>query len=327
MNHATEFLVKHGAPVLLAAVFIEQMGLPLPSLPWMLAAGALAATGRFNFLLGLLIVLAGCLAGDLFWFYLGRRRGRQVMRLLCRITIEPDSCVRRTENMFTRYGMWGVMVSKFVPGLSTMAPPLAGMSGSPVRKFIAADGLGSLIYGTVFLGVGFLFNNQIEKIADAVANVGGSALAVLLGLIVLYVAYKYFRRRLVLRELKMARITPAEVHERQAAGENFAIIDLRSAADLEQDPALISGAVRMEVKEVNQRVAEIPRDRDVILYCSCPNEVTSAKVALLLRQRGIKRVRPLLGGIDAWREQQLPLDLFPAKPPQGAEKVASPRAP
>jgi membrane protein DedA with SNARE-associated domain/rhodanese-related sulfurtransferase len=312
MNQTTEFLVKHGAPVLLAAVFVEQIGLPLPSLPWMLAAGALAATGQFNLLAGILIVVTACVTADVFWFYLGRRRGKQVMNFLCRITIEPDSCVRRTENMFTRYGLWGVLVAKFVPGLNTMAPPLAGMSGVNAGRFVITDAMGSLLYGTCFIGLGFLFKNEIEKITGAIADVGGSALMLVIGLAALYVGYKYWRRRLVLRELRMARITAAELREKQTAGEDPLILDLRSSAERQRDPALILGAQPFEVSEVDKRLPEIPRDRDIIVYCSCPNEVTSARVALLLRRRGFTRVRPLLGGIDAWRENDYPVQVLTA---------------
>jgi membrane protein DedA with SNARE-associated domain/rhodanese-related sulfurtransferase len=307
MTDANTFLIKHGAPVLLIAVFVEQMGLPLPSLPWMLAAGALSATGEFNLPFGIGIVVIACVTADIFWFCLGRYRGRQVMNFLCRITIEPDSCVRRTENMFTRYGMWAVVVAKFVPGLNTMAPPLAGMSGVNAGRFIATDAIGSLLYGSCFIVLGFLFKDEIEKVTAAIASIGGSALALVAGLVAFYLGYKYLRRRLVLRELRMARITAAELREKQAAGEDLVILDLRSDAELEQDPSLIPGAMRAGVGDLEKWHHEIPRDCDVIVYCSCPNEVTSARVALLLRRKGITRVRPLLGGIDAWRENDYPL--------------------
>lgn len=322
MTQTSDFLLRHGAPVLMAAVFVEQMGLPLPALPWILAAGALAATGKFNFALGIFIIVAACLVADTFWFYLGRYRGRQVMGLLCRITLEPDSCVRRTENMFTRYGLWGVLAAKFVPGLNTMAPPLAGMSGVKAGRFLLADGFGALLYGSSILGAGFIFKNQIEQIAAMMANIGGSALMLVLGLVVLYLGYKYFRRRLVLRELRMARITAAELREKQTAGENLVILDLRSKMERERDPVLILGATPLGMGEVESRHQEIPRDRDIILYCSCPNEVTSAKVAIALRRKGITRVRPLLGGLDAWRDSDYPLQQASSAPPAPVKQEA-----
>jgi membrane protein DedA with SNARE-associated domain/rhodanese-related sulfurtransferase len=307
MSATTEFLLKHGVPFLFAAVFLEQLGLPLPSLPWLLVAGALTADGKFNPLLGIAATVVACLMADGLWFNLGRHHGSQVMRFLCRISLEPDSCVRRTQNLFTRFGMRGVIVAKFVPGLNTMAPPLAGMSGVGAGRFFLFDGIGSLLYGSCFLGLGFLFSNQIEQIAAALAQIGGGAAGLIAGLAAFYLGAKYWRRRRVLHELHMARITVDELHQKQAAGESLVILDLRSAAELAQDPSLILGALHFGMDEVESRHREIPRDRDVIVYCSCPNEVTSARVALLLRKKGFTRVRPLLGGIDAWRKVNYPM--------------------
>ena len=157
--------------------------------------------------------------------------------------------------------------------------------------------------------MGVLFSHQLEQVIDALASLGGGALAVVAGLAALYIGYKYFQRHRLLRELRMARITVDELHQKQEAGENLMILDLRSHSELEQNPALIRGALHMTMDEVEQRQQEIPRDRDIILYCSCPNEVSSARVALLLHRKGISRVRPLLGGIDAWRERNYPTEL------------------
>jgi membrane protein DedA with SNARE-associated domain/rhodanese-related sulfurtransferase len=309
MIEPSQFLIKHGAPFLFATIFLEQIGLPLPALPWLLVAGALSATGKFNPIVAGCIVVLACAPADALWFYLGRYRGSQVMGFLCRISLEPDSCVRRTQNLFSRYGLRGVMISKFVPGLNTMAAPLAGMSGVKASRFLLADAIGSLLYGTCFIGLGFIFCNQIQKLATTIAQVGGSALLLIVALVAIYLAYKYWRRQRVLRELRMARITVEELHERQAAGENFIIVDLRSAGELQQNPGLIQGAIHLLITEVETRYQEIPHDREVILYCSCPNEITSAKAALLLRRKGITRVRPLLGGIDAWKELNYPLEV------------------
>ncbi len=308
MNETLEFLVRHGTAVVFAAVFIEQMGIPLPAAPWLLAAGALAATGQLNWFVALSAATLGSLLADLIWFYSGRYRGQRVLRFLCRISLEPDSCVRRTQDVFTRYGMRGVIVAKFIPGLSTLAPPLAGSSGVRASRFFFFDGLGSLLYGGCFILLGVLFSRQFEQIIGALASLGNGAVGVVIGLVALYIGYKYFQRRKLLNELRMARITVDELHRMLEAGENPIVLDLRSHAALEQDPSLIRGAVHMTVDDVQTRHEEIPRDRDIILYCSCPNEVSSARVALLLRRKGILRVRPLLGGFDAWRERNFPTE-------------------
>ena len=312
MNQTLEFLVRHGVAVLFVTVFVEQIGLPLPAAPWLLAAGALAGAGKMNWFVALATVTIGSLLADLIWFYLGRYRGLRILNLLCRISLEPDSCVRRTQNLFTRHGMRGVVAAKFIPGLSTLAPPLAGSSGVSAPRFIFYDGLGSLLYGAAFMLAGFLFTHQLEQVFAALAGLGRGALGLVAGMAVLYLGWKYFQRRRLLGELRMARITVDELHQKQQAGENPVILDLRSLGEVEQNPLLIQGALHMTMEEVQLREPEIPRDRDIILYCSCPNEVTSARVALLLRRKGIQRVRPLLGGIDAWRERNYPTTQRPA---------------
>ncbi|HXP62396.1 MAG TPA: DedA family protein/thiosulfate sulfurtransferase GlpE [Dongiaceae bacterium] len=314
MNETTQFLVSHGLPLVFAAVFLDQIGLPLPAIPWLLAAGALSATGKLSAFLALGITLLACLLADTLWFYLGRYRGHRVLGLLCRISLEPDSCVRRTQNLYTRYGLRGVVLAKFVPGLSTVAPPLAGMSGVKAGRFLLADGAGSLLYGGCFILLGYLFTNQIQQLAAALAGMAGNAVSLVLGLGIIYIGFKFYQRQRILRELRTARITVAELRQRQEAGEKLTIIDLRPSEELILDPSLIPGAVHLRVDEVEHRHQEIPRDREVVVHCSCPNEVSSARVALLLQRKGITRVRPLLGGIDAWRELKYPLEPLAGQP-------------
>lgn len=309
MNETLDFLVRHGAAVLFAAVFVEQMGIPLPAAPWLLAAGALSMDGRMNWLGVISAAAVGSILADMIWFYLGRHGGQRVLNLLCRISLEPDSCVRRTQNLFTRFGMRGIVAAKFIPGLSTLAPPMAGGSGLNAGKFLFFDALGSLLYVGCFVLVGVLFSHQLEQILGALASLGRSALGLVIGLVGLYLGYKYFQRRRLLNELRMARITADELHQKQEAGENLLVLDLRSHSELEQDPSLVRGALHMSLDEVPLHLHEIPRDRDIILYCSCPNEVSSARTALLLHRNGIVRVRPLLGGIDAWRKRNYPTDV------------------
>jgi membrane protein DedA with SNARE-associated domain/rhodanese-related sulfurtransferase len=311
MNEILEFLVRHGAVVLFAAAFAEQIGIPLPAAPWLLAAGALAAADKINLPLALSAAALGSLLADLIWFYLGRNYGNRVLGFICRISLEPDSCARRTQNLYRRYGMPGVAVAKFIPGLSTLAPPLAGNSGASTSQFILFDGLSSLLYGGCFILVGVLFGNQLEQVFTALNGLGRSASGVLVGVAACYIGYKYYKRQRLLNELRMTKITVDELHQKLEAGEKPIILDLRSLAELEQNPSVIQGARHTSADEIeNRRFEEIPRDRDIILYCSCPNEVSSALAALQLRRKGIVRVRPLLGGIDAWRERNYPTELW-----------------
>jgi membrane protein DedA with SNARE-associated domain/rhodanese-related sulfurtransferase len=269
----------------------------------------LIGAGKMNWAVALGSAAIGSLLADLIWFYLGRYYGNRVLGLLCRISLEPDTCVRRTQGVFTRYGVKGVVAAKFIPGLSTLAPPLAGSSGVSIFRFLLFDGGGSLLYVGTFMFVGFLFSHQLEQVIAALASLGNGALAVVGGLAALYIGYKYYQRRRLLHELRMARITVDELHQKQEAGESVTILDLRGHDELEENPALIRGAMHMTMDEVERRLQEIPRDQDIILYCSCPNEVSSARVALRLQRKGISRVRPLLGGIDAWKERNFPTEL------------------
>ena len=303
MSDTTHFLIAHGLPIIFAVVLLNQMGVPIPAVPWLLAAGALTADGKFNWVMGLGLSIVACLTGDFFWFYLGRYRGTQVLGFLCRLSLEPDSCVRRTVNVFTKYGWRGIIVAKFLPGMSTVTPPLAGMSQMPASRFLMIDGLASLLYSGGFLLVGFLFSHQIIQIGSAIAQIGGDA-ALLLGIcIIIYLAYKFWQRQRLLKELNIAKISVDELGKMLDAGQNPLILDIRSVIELEQSPDIIRGAVHVDMANLDKEDHhEISRDREIVVYCDCPNEESSSKMALMLRKKGFTRVRPLLGGIEAWRK-------------------------
>jgi membrane protein DedA with SNARE-associated domain len=196
MTEASQFLSSYGLPLVFAAVFLEQMGLPLPALPCLVGAGALAATGKFNLPLGLGVTVTACLAADAIWFYVGRYRGNQVLSLFCRVFFKSNSCVRRLQNVFEKYGLRSVLLAKFLPGsISTVAPPLAGMSGMSAGLFLLMDGAGSLLYGASSLGLGYLFSHQVGQISAGIARIGGVTLSLIIGAALLYVAYKYWQRK------------------------------------------------------------------------------------------------------------------------------------
>jgi membrane protein DedA with SNARE-associated domain/rhodanese-related sulfurtransferase len=303
MSGLIEFLIAYGLPLLFVAILVEQLGLPLPAVPWLLAVGSLSANAKFSAPAGIAVAAIACLIADLTWFYLGRNHGNRLLGLLCRISLEPDSCVRRTENAFTRYGLRTLLVSKFIPGLNTVAAPLAGASKVSARRFLLFDATGSIIYASCYILLGYFFRNQLEQIAAALAGLGKSALLLLASLVVAYLAFKLWRRQLLLRELRMTRITVAELRQKLDAGENPLIFDLRADSG-DGEELIIPGAVRISMDELGKST-DIPRDRDIIVYCACPNEISAARVALKLRQNGFTRVRPLKGGIDAWREHHV----------------------
>jgi membrane protein DedA with SNARE-associated domain/rhodanese-related sulfurtransferase len=307
MNDLTQFLIHYGELVLFVVVLAEQVGLPIPAVPVLLAAGALAGAGKMSLLLVISLALVACLMGDLLWYYLGRYRGARVLGLLCRISLEPDSCVRRTENFFVSYGTKSLLIAKFLPGLSTVTPALAGLFKISIGQFLLYNGLGALLWVLAFIVPGYLFSNQIEHLADYAEQFGSSVLVLAVAALALYIMYKYVNRIRLLRELRVARITVDELKQMMDAGCELMIVDLRGPVDRAADPYTIPGSLQIAVEELELRHHEIPRDRDVILYCACPNEVTSAKMAVLLKRRGIKRVRPLVGGVDSWRANNYPV--------------------
>jgi len=268
MHSTLEFLIKHGYMVLLGWVFAEQIGLPVPSLPMMLAAGALAGSGQISFWTCLLFITVAALSADSIWYVLGKVKGIRILQFLCKISLEPDSCVRRTEGIFSKQGARSLLLAKFIPGLGTVAPPLAGIFHMRARKFLLYDGLGSLIWGLSILGAGYIFSNQIERIAERAARLGGWLAVIIIGAIVGYVAWKYAARQKFLRELRIGRITPEELKIKIDAAEDLVIVDLRHSMDFEADPETIPGAFRMDAKELEEKNDRLPRDREVILYCT-----------------------------------------------------------
>jgi membrane protein DedA with SNARE-associated domain/rhodanese-related sulfurtransferase len=289
-------------------VFAEQIGLPLPAVPFLLAAGALVGVGKMSLGAAVGLSVIACLIGDQIWYELGRHRGRRVLDLLCRISLEPDSCVRRTENFFVRHGARSLLIVKFIPGLSTLAPALSGLFKIGIPRFLFYNSLGALIWTASFVGLGYLFSNQLERVASQVAHLGAVLALLLVGSLVGYVVYKFIHRQRLLRELRIARITVDELKQMMDAGEKVTIVDLRQPLDIVAAPYWIPGAIRISVEDLEHRHHEIDRDRDVILYCACPNEVTSARMALLLRKKGIAKVRPLAGGVEAWRDRNFQVE-------------------
>jgi membrane protein DedA with SNARE-associated domain len=249
-------------------VFAEQIGLPIPSIPLLLAAGALAGTGHLSFFASLFYVMFAAVAADSIWYQLGRRKGIRILQLLCKISLEPDSCVRRTEGVFSKQGARSLLLAKFLPGLSTVAPPLAGIFHMRPRRFLFYDAVGSLLWAGTFLGLGYIFSGQIERVAEYLASFGGWLLVLILGALAVYIAYKFVGRQRFLRELRIARITVEELKEKLDSGEELIIVDLRHSMDFEADPETIPGAFRMDAKELEQKNDRLPRDREVILYCT-----------------------------------------------------------
>jgi len=268
MHRTLEFLIKHGYAVLLAWVFVEQLGVPVPSMPVVLAAGALAGAGRLSFWGSLALIAMAAIAADSIWYLLGKIKGIRILQLLCKISLEPDSCVRRTEGLFAKQGARSLLLAKFVPGLNTVAPPLAGIFHMRARKFLLFDAMGSLLWGLSILGAGYVFSEQIESIAEYAERLGSWLAVLAIGALAAYILRKWYARQKFLRDLRIARITPEELKTKLDSREQIVVVDLRHSIDFEADPETIPGAFHIDAKELEEHSDRLPHDREVVLYCT-----------------------------------------------------------
>lgn len=327
MEHVLLFVEKHGNAVVFAVVFLDQLGMPIPTIPILLAFGALAGSGGLDPLASLAVATVACLCADFAWFQLGRWKGTRVLGWLCRIALEPDSCISSTRELFARHGVKSLLVAKFVPGFDTVAPPLAGLLGVRVPTFLLWSTGGALLWLLAFGGLGFVFSDSLDALARAADRMGGTLTLVVLALTAAYVGWKYLGRRQLLRRLRMERISADELHALLEAGRTpVVVVDARSPAAIDEQPFVIPGAVHLTLAEVEARPPDVAREREIVVYCSCPNEVSSARVALKLKRLGYARVRPLEGGIEAWRARKFEIVARAETEENGQPLVAPPPA-
>jgi membrane protein DedA with SNARE-associated domain/rhodanese-related sulfurtransferase len=307
----THILVTYGYALLFTWVLIEQLGVPLPATPVLLAAGALSAERQLSLPLAFAFGFSACLLSDATWFVIGRRYGHHVLNLLCRMSLEPTICVRRTQLQLGRRRRATLLFAKFVPGLAMLSAPVAGQSGMAFPEFIVFDAAGSAIWIATLLAAGRIFGDALERDPTLLSLVGRFSGALLAGAILAILLGRIYRRNRLLRQLAASRLEPEELRNQLAAGEDVYIVDLRHPVEQLTDPFTLPGAVRVSPDDLAARVHEIPRDRDVILYCTCPNEESSAHTALKLHKLGVERVRPLRGGYSEWKRLGFPMDAIP----------------
>ncbi len=267
MAELTQILADYGYVLIFVSVFLDQAGVPLPAPPLLLVAGAMAGSGELELPLTIAAATAGSLPSDLLWYGLGRRRGSSILRLLCRFSIEPDSCVRSSENIFERHGPRSLLVVKFIPGLQTAAPPLAGVFGMPLWRFLAYDGAGAVIWSATFLLLGFAFHDQVAQLLQRAEDFGGQAVGLLAAIFVAYLLVKFVNRQLFLRSLRVARVSP-ENAKQLIETQQVSVVDLRHPMQRRSEPRTLPGAISIGIDEIEDRHEEIPRDRDVILFCT-----------------------------------------------------------
>ena len=283
-------------------VLLNQIGLPVPVVPTLIVAGAVAVAAGGQMLLLTLFFwsVIACLVADCGWYLVGQQYGIRVLKTLCKVSLEPDSCVSQTQTRFERWGINSLVIAKFVPGLSIIAPPMAGAMRIGWLRFIFLSACAAVLWVGVGLGAGMLFKSQIAQLLEHVSAIGSAAGVGVVILLAAYIAFKWWERSRFYKVLRMARISVADLYELIQAGASPLIIDVRSVTARELEPRWIPGALHVPLQDVARQLKELPRDRDIILYCTCPSEASAARVAKVLMNHGFKRVRPLQGGLDAW---------------------------
>ena len=291
--------------VLWLNTLLHELGVPVPMTPTALVAGARAVTGTVSPLLLIVMIIAGMVIGNAAWFAAGRRYGSAVLKLLCRVSISPDTCVARTEGTFGRWGWSALVIGRFLPGVTLVAPPLAGALGMKWSTFLALTVAGSALFGLVVVGAGMLLYEQIDFVLQQLVIFGWEAVGILTVLLALYIGWRWWRRRIALA-IGVPRIDVQELRALIDAGEPIELIDVRGRNANQLDQRQIPGAVVMHLDEIEAGRFVAARDRQIIVYCSCPNEASAAKAVQLLHKHGYLRARPLRGGLDAWMASERP---------------------
>lgn len=289
-------------------VLLAQAGLPIPAAPVLLLAGAVAARDPVWGAESFLLAAVACTAGDLSWYCAGRLHGNRILRLLCRLSLSPDTCVSQAHRGFERWGRKAIVIAKFVPGLSILAPPLAGALRMKGTEFLALSLLGSSLWAGTYLALGALAAPAILQLLPWAAQQGGKAVLVALGLLTGYILIKWLERRRLIASLRTARIEPAELYALLHGGSAPVVLDVRTQTARALDPRTIPSSVHVPPGEAQAQLASIARQREVVVYCNCPNDASAARVAKLLMDQGFTRVRPLRGGLDGWVEAGYPVE-------------------
>ena len=299
MDHLITLIEHYGLALVFVNVLLLQAGLPVPAYPTLIVTGALAARSPYT-LPGLVATaVAASVIADLGWYLVGRRLGGRVLKTLCRISLSPDSCVRQTESIFTRWGARSLTVAKFIPGFASVATAMAGIVRLSPWRFLVFDAIGAALWSGVAIALGYIFRNAVNDVLDVLAAMGRIGLALVVAAFVGYVIMKWVQRQRFIRQLKMDRMTVDELRELFDAGTPTTVVDVRSPLS-QAATGRIPGAITVNVTNMPLELLAVPLTNEVVVYCACPNEASAVKVAQALKQRGFQRVRPLAGGIDAW---------------------------
>lgn len=268
MEEMTGLLAQHGLLLVFVNVLLTQSGVPVPAAPLLVVAGAFVGEGKIALVPLILASVVASLIGDTLWYFAGRRYGYRVLRTLCRITIEPDSCVKQTENIFERWGAPSLMVAKYVPGFSTVAPPLAGTMQLGLAPFLAYSTIAAVLWAGLPIALGAIFHAEVESALEWLENMGAGAAAVIAVVVLLYIGIKALQRFMLIRFLRMVRVSAGELRELMERDAKPVVLDVRSAMARKLDPRRIPGAIWVDIVAPQAALVAVPPDRDVIVYCS-----------------------------------------------------------
>ncbi|WP_447917148.1 DedA family protein/thiosulfate sulfurtransferase GlpE [Achromobacter aegrifaciens] len=302
-------LEQYGGWLVFANVLVEQAGLPVPAYPMLIAAGALAGAG--GWLVPWLAATAACLLADSLWYAAGQRYGSRLLGVICKMSLSQDSCIRQTQRLYLRIGVRALLVCKFLPGAGALSTVMAGLTGTPYRRFLGYDLVGSLIWSGSALLLGGLFHNVVNDFLEILGTYGAMGLGVLAAVLALYILARFLRRRILLRSLRVIpRLSVDELMQWRQDGRHALVFDVRPEALREEQR--IPGAIAVDLKAPLPALDAQALESDIVVYCACPNEVSAALLASRLRAAGYPKTWALRGGYQAWQEHEHP------SPPQGA---------
>ena len=304
-------LSEHGYSILFAVALLETFGLPIPAALALLVAGAASARGLLNPWYAAGGAVLFITTGDTLMFLMGRHTGWWLLSLLCRLSLNPESCILRSADAFYRRGRTLLVFAKFVPGINTMAPPLAGSMNMRFAQFIRLDAAGATLYAGGYFTVGFLFSDALESITRGYETFGHIVAWIVAAGLAIYIASRIwtFRKARELREAPF--VEPVEAARELLAG-TAVVYDVRSHGYYLPNATRVEGSKRLDPNALNQVELDFPLDKQVYVYCTCWRDATSAEVAHTLRKRGVL-CSVIHGGLQAWKKAGLPLEAIPAE--------------
>src|SRR5215469_2373536 len=299
MQLFTHLIESYGLLLIFAVVLLDEIGLPIPSLPALVAAGAIAHNGHFSLPAVIAAALAGALLADIIWYWAGLRFGRRILAILCRISLAPDSCVRQTESLFSRVGSWSLIFARYVPAFTNIAVAMAAVMRLRLALFLSFNLAGGFLYYGLAALVGALFHRAVADVLHTMAAFGTISIVAVAVVFAIYILLRWWERVTFIRQLRMDRISVDELISLMESGTPPVILDVRSA-DARGRDGIIPGALAAHPEDIHPILSEISPETEIVVYCACPNEATAAIAARHLKRAGFKRIRPLLGGTDAW---------------------------